>query len=100
MTDRKIPGDFACNDFYFGFITLRNSIIHKKSFNFGTKFNNRIRHTKSTKSVDIFIYSCYNDKQKELIRVITEFGKAIRKLRIDHGEILKTMAEKDSHIIP
>lgn len=26
--------------------------------------------------------------------MITEFGKALRKLRIDHGEILKTMAEK------
>lgn len=37
---------------------------------------------------------CYTDKQKELIRVITEFGKALRKLRIDRGEILKTMAEK------
>lgn len=26
--------------------------------------------------------------------MITEFGKALRKLRIDRGEILKTMAEK------
>jgi len=26
--------------------------------------------------------------------VITEFGKTLRKLRIDRGEILKTMAEK------
>lgn len=26
--------------------------------------------------------------------MITEFGKALRKLRIDHGEILKSMAEK------
>lgn len=28
------------------------------------------------------------------MQVITEFGKALRKLRIDCGEILKTMAEK------
>lgn len=48
----------------------------------------------STESVDRFNLMCYNDKQKELIRVITEFGKALRKLRIDRGEILKTMAEK------
>lgn len=26
--------------------------------------------------------------------MITEFGKVLRKLRIDHGEILKTMAER------
>ena len=26
--------------------------------------------------------------------MITEFGKELRKLRIDRGEILKTMAEK------
>ena len=26
--------------------------------------------------------------------MLTEFGKALRKLRIDHGEILKTMAER------
>lgn len=37
---------------------------------------------------------CYTTKRKELIGVITEFGKALRKLRIDRGEILKSMAEK------
>lgn len=47
----------------------------------------------STNYADKIISLCYNDKRKVLIQVITEFGKAFRKLRIDRGEILKTMAE-------
>lgn len=37
---------------------------------------------------------CYTVIVKGVLAMITEFGKVLRKLRIDRGEILKNMADK------
>lgn len=49
----------------------------------------------STKSVDIFNLVCYNTQRRErCFKMLTEFGRILRKIRIDCNEILKDMAEK------